>query len=236
MTRFATEAEMVEVWLGRLRASRQAEKWTIYPETGGWDILLAHEDGRQVGIEAKLALNPKVVAQALDGSGSYWSPNGPDYRAVLVPSEKCQNHLGPICRAIGLSIIEVRSADAYFYVDLPTSWGGENWPNWCPAERVKLPDYIPDVSAGHSAPVMLTDWKIRAIKLLLILDRKGSVTRKDMKELGISPTRWTDAWHGFLERTPEGFVRCSRTPDLKAQHPVNWAQIEADIDKWWTFR
>lgn len=100
-------------------------------------------------------------------------------------------------------------------------------------ERCILPDYIPDVAAGCAAPVQLTPWKINAIKLMIVLERRGYVTRKDMKVLQISPTRWCDHWHGFLAPAPDRrYVRCNRTPDLKAQHPVNWAQIEADFEVW----
>ena len=71
-----------------------------------------------------------------------------------------------------------------------------------------------------------------AIKLMIVLDRRGYVTRRDMKALEISATRWTDRYHGFLMPGPSGYVRCNATPDLKAQHPINYAQIEADIDQW----
>jgi hypothetical protein len=69
---------------------------------------------------------------------------------------------------------------------------------------------------------------------MILLERRGRVTRGDMKALQISPTRWTDSWHGFLRADPAagGYVPCERTPDLKAQHPTNWAEIEADYDKW----
>ena len=41
-------------------------QWVAYPETGGFDILLVRQtDGVQIGIEAKLALNPLVVSQVL---------------------------------------------------------------------------------------------------------------------------------------------------------------------------
>lgn len=230
-----TEAEMVQDWLGVLRKQDRDQQWTVYPETAGWDILLVHRDGRQVGIEAKLSLNAKVLDQALAGADSYWREDGPDYRAVLVPSGKVQMHLGNIARALGIVIIEARPAEPYVsrHISLPTTgWDERHWPNWCPAERCSLPDYVPDVEAGHSAPVQLTEWKIKAIKLMILLERRGYVTRADMKALQISPTRWCDSWHGFLGKDPRGYVRCQRTPDLKAQHPVNWAQIEADFPTW----
>jgi hypothetical protein len=53
-----------------------------------------------------------------------------------------------------------------------------------------------------------------------------------MKALGISPTRWTDRFYGYLDPTGSGYVRNDRTPDLRRQHPRNWAEIEADFDAW----
>ena len=230
---WATEAEMVADFVERVKSAR-ANPWTVYPETAGWDLLLAHKDGYQLGVEAKLSLNAKVIDQALSGLGRHWHDTGPDYRAVLVPSGKVQLHLGRICSAIGIGVIAAKK-ERFWSPNLPNQeFDWRDWPNWCPARRCALPDYIPDVEAGHSAPVMLTKWKIMAIKLSIILERRGYVTRADMKSLGISPTRWTDHWNGFLARDPhrKAYVRSERTPDLRSQHPINWSQIEADIGVW----
>ncbi len=55
-----------------------------------------------------------------------------------------------------------------------------------------------------------------------------------LKALQISPTRWCDHYHGFLKPEPGlgGYVRCGLTPDLRAQHPVNYVEIEADWETW----
>lgn len=212
--------------------------WTPYHETGGWDLLLVHHTGYQVGIQAKLSLNAKVLAQSLPhGHAS----DGPDYRAVLVPRDGLQAHLNNIARHIGITVIDVwttegwnRSTTYHSSPQLPDEawYFQQGWVNWCPTNRIVLPDYIPDVTGGKASPVALTLWKIKAIKLMILLERNGAVSRADMKRLEISPSRWTDPYHGFLIATPQGYVRCGRTPDLKAQHPVNWAQIEADFDGW----
>ncbi len=60
--------------------------WTAFNETAGFDILLVRKDGIQIGIEAKLKLNAKVVTQALPRwLGVEYGAIGPHYRAVLVP-------------------------------------------------------------------------------------------------------------------------------------------------------
>lgn len=249
MTDFVNEAELVSAfctWVAALNENRnrRGSKWTVYPETGGFDLLLVDEDGVQVGIEAKLSLNAKVICQALPDAR--WAEmSGPDYRAVLVPGGKVQGHMHPIATALGLTIITARKEDGWKGPDIrfqPYGLPNEqeaifslgDWYSWLPEQRCKLPDYVPDVEGGKPSPVALTDWKIRAIKLLILLDRRGFVTRHDMKLLRISPTRWTDAWHGFLspDQIKGGYVRSDRTPDLKAQHPTNYAQIEADFDQW----
>jgi hypothetical protein len=248
---FAKEADLVAAFCGCIdpakweRNAARAPRWTAYHETAGWDLLLVHQvHDVQIGIEAKLSLNPKVLEQALPG---HWSgERGPDFRAVLVPEDGLQRHMCQIATHLGIVVITVRarrswranSAAGYeFSPELPDLQGryraGE-WPDWCPTERCRLPEYVPDVSGGHASPIQLSIWKIKAIRLLVLLDRFGSVTRKDMAALEISPTRWTASFHGFLNHDPAlgAYVRNSRTPDLKAQHPVNFAQIEADIEKW----
>ena len=100
-----------------------------------------------------------------------------------------------------------------------------------PQTRCVLPDYVPDVVAGASAPVALTAWKVNAIKLAILLETRP-VTRSDFQALGLSPSRWTDPWTGWLQKTPRGYVRGERMPDFQKQHPRNWEEIKADGAKW----
>ncbi|MBB4642326.1 hypothetical protein [Rhizorhapis suberifaciens] len=232
---YATEADLVRDFLAQLnRKNGDGSKWTVYAETADWDLLMVHKDGFQLGLEAKLSLNAKVIDQALDQQHSTWRTQGPDYRGVLVPSAGLQRHLTRICKAVGIGIVTVEPMERGVYrsFGLPSESYGPDWPNWLPAERCPLPDYIPDVEAGHASPVKLTEWKIKAIRLMIILERRGYVTRADMKAIQISPSRWTDAYQGFLAKSEHGYVRSETTPDLKAQHPVNYAQIEAEFDQW----
>lgn len=43
-----------------IEAFDKIDGWTCYPEGAGFDVLVVHEDGRQIGVEAKLSLNAKV--------------------------------------------------------------------------------------------------------------------------------------------------------------------------------
>lgn len=251
---FASEADLVAAFCAEVERRNQlpadrrhAPVWTIYHETAGWDLLLVDDMGVQVGIEAKLSLNAKVLVQALP---HHHDNDGPDYRAVLVPDKGLQQHLTLIAEHLGLTVIRCSSYESgwpepslhhQFGPSLPVEHGtGErlnrlnqsHWHSWLPPKRCKLPDYVPDVRGGKAAPIMLTDWKVRAIKLMILLERRGVVTRKDMKHLGLDATRWTANGHGFLAPGPGGYVQCERSPDLRAQHPENYPAIEADFDSW----
>lgn len=236
---FRTEADLCRAFIAAL-----PEDWVAYSETAGFDILLVRKsDGAQIGIEAKLSLNAKVITQAAQNISAYMvtSP-GPDFRAVMVPVGKTSG-LSAICDMIGLTVITVRSddlIDAYnrsrFYPSLPRfdDWR-EAWWEFCPAARCRLPDYVPDVEAGHSAPVALTPWKIKAIKIAITLERRGFVVRGDFKHLCISMSRWTDPHAGWLVRNGQGgWVATPKIPDFRTQHPVNYAEIEADFETWAT--
>lgn len=235
---FKTEADLCKAFLSRI-----GDDWTAYPETGGFDILLSRkDDGTQVGIEAKLALNAKVVSQILP---AYRFENqGPEYRAVLVP-EGTGHDLSAVCDYLGITIIRVGTHKIWHRMEerevvmfgpalpLPgkSDWEYDKWHEWMPVKRIELPEYVPDVAAGKSAPVALTSWKIKAIKLAVLLETRP-VTRSDFAALKISPSRWTDPGTGWLERSPGGYRPGRRMPDLKAQHPTNYEQIKADAPKW----
>jgi hypothetical protein len=215
------------------------KEWEVYAETAGFDILLSRKsDGLQIGIEAKLSLNAEVINQAIEGLGSYWGDRGPDFRAVLVPEGKTAK-LGSICGHIGITVFTTCHREGYagklisgFSPRLPTEeWELEKWHHWMPLNRCVLPGYIPDVAAGSVAPLALTDWKIKAIKLAVILEQRP-LTRADFKFYQVSPSRWTERSFGWLSPTPQGYVANKRMPDFKSQHPVNYEQIKSDIEIW----
>lgn len=234
---FRTEAEMVELFCQQFPKYSEKRTWTAYHETAGWDLLLVADDnGDQIGIEAKLSLNAKVLAQSLPGR--WFDRDGPDYRAVMVPQGSCQVHMQELALALGLTVLEIAPpgsswGHSRFLPTGATGYPDMDWQAWLPERRCKLPDYVPDVIGGKAAPVKLTAWKISAMKLLIILERRGYVTRADMRLLGLSPSRWT-AWDGYLTADKDlgGYVRSKYTPDLQKQHPAIWDQIAADYDKW----
>lgn len=232
---FATEADLCRRFLAGVA---KVGGWTSYAETQGWDILLVRdEDGFQIGIEAKLKFNLHVINQALEsGQYSVMSP-GPDCRAVMVPDS--EYGFEKIAAYVGFTVIRVRPESKFGYGGyifdpaLPKSKDSgfsDHWHEWCPAKRHELPEYVPDVAAGSSAPLQLTDWKISAIKIAITLERRGYVTRADFKHHGIDHRRWLSptGWLRFID----GRYVAGGMPDFKGQHPKAYEQIAADADKW----
>jgi hypothetical protein len=255
---FENEAALCAAFIGAL-----PDGWTAYAETAGFDILLVRgSDGAQIGVEAKMTLNAKVLMQAVEGmySGHGSEYGAPDFRAALVPygtagvEMRClANYLGVTviqCRAPGEGEQEIeRKVELYgayyrkhaaqeyqtFKPELPVvqkyEWR-ESWVDHCPVERCKVPDYVPDVAAGASGPSQLSEWKIKAIKICVILERRAFVTIADFKHIRIDRKRWLDfRWLQPTEQRGK-YVRGSIALDLRAAHPINFAQIEADYEKW----
>lgn len=268
---FKTEAELVATFIAGIEQvnARVADNpdsprhWIVYPETAGYDLILVQRlTGVQVAIEAKLALNLKVLNQILPGRHDIgWTRpcKGPDYRAVLVPMGGTISGLSQIAGLLGITVLNVYNMRHDPYADGSEPWPGyrppapewmirpdlpdetsdhqhlygDYWHPWCPEERCDLPEYIPDVAAGVASPVILSPWKIQAIKLAIILERRGYVTRADMRHLKLSPTIWTGHSGYLAPGTKRGeYVSWHRTPDFRKQHPRVWTEIEADIGIW----
>lgn len=220
------------------------ERWTAYAETGGFDILLVRKtDGFQIGIQAKLKLNASVLAQSVEESRYCADRPGPDCRAILVPITECNLGMGFLAGYIGITVIRMEHPEKPKFgrwmpydPGLPTEdntfLSTDCWHEQCPVKRCPLPEYVPDVAAGAAAPLQLTNWKIRAIKLAVLLETRGYLTRHDFKHLGVDHSRWITRGNEWLLPSERGFVRARYMPDFKAQHPVVYAQVEADIAKW----
>lgn len=229
---FARESDLCSFFLKALERD-YAGKWMAYAETEGWDILLVRRsDGFQIGIQAKLALNIGVINQCLE-HGQSAREVGPDCRAILVPAGSGQSFVG-ICRYIGVTTIRVLPTKQRIEPGLPgpnTRSPTSPWHEWCPPSRHPLPAYVPDVVAGASAPLRLTPWKIKALKIAALIEIRGSVSRADFKHLGLDPRRWT-AQDGWLCVSREGYVTGRRTPNFAGQHPQVYTQIKTDFPKW----
>jgi len=234
---YKTEADLCDEFIKNI-----SDEWISYPETNDYDIFLVHkETGAQIGIEAKLFLNTKVLTQVLPSSNcEYYNVKGPDFLAVLVPKIK-RNDVEKLCRHLGVTVIEMnRFTSCGFSPDLPSfsdqyeRWYGfsDDWFDRCQIDRLDVPIVVPKVKCGVPSPKKLTDWKIKSIKLLIILEKFGYVTRKDFKDLKLNPSLWTSSrW--LHPSTKKGrWEKCDATPDLKYQHPENYEEIEHLFDSW----
>ena len=254
--RFETEAAMCAAYIRD--ADRQG--WDAYPETCGFDIVLVHREiGVQIGVEAKQQFNSHVILQALDGVGGRAgdAAAGPDFRAVLAPAGG-DPHLCDFAARLGVAVVracgepdgngmarlEGGGRRAAFSPGLPEPWqivrpenmrsywwrAEHDWPQHFPQRQLPLPDYVPDVPAGAAAPVALTEWKVRAIKLRVLLDRRGWLTAGDFRALNVSTSRWFQG--RWVVRQGGVWVLGPHMPDFRAQHPRNYDEIAADFEAW----
>jgi hypothetical protein len=229
---FRTEADLCAAYLDSLDTAA----WVSYPETAGWDILLVRRaDGFQIGIQAKQRMGTDVVNQAIEDYHS-WAPSrpGPDCRAVLVPSTA---GFALICKYLALVLItptRLVSRTGWRFdpclPNLPPAQDWADWPEWAPIRRHDLPEYVPDVRAGASGPTQLTDWKIKALKITVLLERHGGVTRADFAHLRLDARRWLEG--DWLDLIDGVFVRGERWPGFEKAHPRVYQEIAADFEKW----
>lgn len=233
---YDTEAALCADFIAWVKASGgkwnhgvQTPCWTPYAETAGWDILLVGADGTQIGVQAKLRFNIKVISQSIPGCWDHWHDQGPDYRAVLVPQNDRAH--ADICAALGLTFF----APSQYRYDGPAFTPGldmehaEGWHYWSPRKRCPLPEFVPDVVAGASGPVQLTKWKIAALRVVATLEVNGFVSRADFRRLGVDPRRWTGP-NGWLKPGSKAgdWVR-GEGLDFDAQHPEVYAKVLAEV-------
>lgn len=255
--KFQKEADLCAAFLKTV-----PECWTAYSETGGFDILLVHDCGAQIGIEAKLRLNAKVLRQALDGVDSWYESVGPDYRAVLVPHGN--DDMAYVAGRLGLTVLMVSissegvengcvnyepgkkfSAGRLMsrpelpkFSDLPdlkNIWlHQENWHDFSPPKRICLPEFVPDVPAGEPAPRQLSKWKIQALRLTILMDRRGALCPADFRAAQIGMSMWTQNRWLSASGTRGVWLRGEAWPGQrwKNEHAGVFSEIEADFYRW----
>lgn len=148
---FATEADLCAAFLTKVPA-----EWTAYPETAGWDIVLVHaETGVQVGIEAKLTLNTKVLVQAASGRDSR-ALQGPDFRAVLVGRVVAETAALASILHLTVLVVEREAEPSHWH------WSGKGRP-WPERFRVHHGSrwnekFLPDLAAWSQNRRDRNDW------------------------------------------------------------------------------
>jgi hypothetical protein len=245
-----TETELCQNFM----MAAESYGWTCYPETSGWDILLVRDEV-QIGVQAKLRANVKVVAQCLPDM--YWwgrklSPSvrrtvvkrGPRFRTVLVPRKttayQTLRDLSNVCQALGIWVF---TDDMFGWYLLEVGSAVQPDYDWQPEKPEWLPDFVPQVPAGAASPLQLTSWKQSALRLLARAQVRGKVTSADAKEIGVHMdlfvNRYNDQW--LVQTGKEGRFHTyelwpaaqlpagSRRPDV--QHPAAFEYFVEEAKK-----
>jgi hypothetical protein len=218
--------------------------WTCYPEAAGFDILVVHTDGRQIGVEAKLALNAKVADQILPNDyEEYNEASGPDYRMVIV--SKITDASAGIVKMLerqGVTVLLPRSTwtsegDKYTFdlnhklleVSGRPPFYDRYMFDWNPPVRCQVPVMATNLPAGVPAPLRLTPWKESALKVIAQLRSQGFITARQITAHGVGVTAWTQAastkkpaWlaKGAVRGT---WIETEHLPAFDKQHPEVYA-------------
>ncbi|CAD0264245.1 conserved hypothetical protein [Pseudomonas veronii] len=235
------ESELCELFI---REFGKIEGWTCYPEAAGFDVLVVHQDGRQIGVEAKLSLNAKVADQILPNYGDdYYGRPGPDHRLVIVSKiTDASAGIAKMLHRLGVKVLSPRQTwerTGYEHTfDLKhslladetgnTFFGRERLFDWSPVERCYVPAIVSDLPAGVPSPVRLTPWKEAAVKLVALMRSQGFITVKQIAAHGMGSTSWTQpagskpAW--LAKGTSRGqWVETEHMPPFDKQHPDLYA-------------
>lgn len=221
---YASEAELCAAFAAEM--TRQG--WAVYAETSGWDILLVGH-GLQVGVEAKLRPSMGVLAQVAARMSSEYRKSGPAHAVVLVPGAPAD--FVNVARALGARVVWPTTEE-----DWRTGESSVLWPVLQHSlehaqalhfeEPAWVPDVMPDVPAGASAPVRLTAWKLRALRLVARLEIRGWVTVHDFRDIGLHSSRWYNHW--LLpdgNGKPQRWVRRPGVTLADGQHPAAFVTV-----------
>ena len=248
---FHTEEKLCQLFA----AEMEGMGWTVYPETGGFDLLLVWEPtGHQLGVEAKLSLNAKVADQivpddypvvSMAGESKLYdhTPPGPDFRGIIVPClTDSSKGIAKMLKILGINVWDVtNSGSGPSFVPAVTRFTRQSqwveqtprppqfdcaWFDFNPAQRCPLPEIKPTVRAGIPAPLQLSPWKIGALKVLADLELDGFVTARSVRAYGIDARRFCST-DGWLVALGDGKWGPGSVPRFDQQHPEAYAELLA---------
>lgn len=230
---FKSEGDLCELFIREFNA---LEGWTCYPEAGGFDVLVVHDDGRQIGVEAKLVLNAKVADQILpEHNDDYHGTPGPDHRMVIVSKiTEANAGIAKMLERHGVRVLRPTSTNnkefsfwlkhEIFETTRVPLFSQQHLFDWNPSERCQVPMVVSDLPAGVPAPVRLTPWKESALKIIALMRKQGFITNKQIAEHGIGVGRWTQPRLGKPAWLAKGavqglWVETEHLPPFDKQHP-----------------
>lgn len=197
----------------------------VYPETSNWDILLVEPStGRQIGIQAKLRPNLDVLAQALPFAGTHMRSDGPDVRAVLIPSTPQAFHVVALHLNLHVYAGALVTSDA-----IRTTFDHAHV--WEFKKREWVPEVEIDMPAGTAGPQRITPWKMAAVTICLRVLDKGYVSPADFRELRINQAWWFQYQFGPVFRVASR-GRYEFNPDQTAARwrpDLRWPEITRAI-------
>lgn len=187
----ATEAELCDAFARIAEASG----WRVYPECGGWDLLLVletpppvrgrqnsrvlpPEPGHQMGVQAKMRASCEVFTQALEASRRRTRP---DECVVLVPRAGTAAHR--LARMLDLRLFGMDPPPPRIE---PIALGGSR--HWT---RHKLPEVALQGSGGCPSPRVMSPWRLGALRLVALLAERGHLMSSDFGAHSVDISRWT---------------------------------------------
>lgn len=178
-----------------------------FAEYDGWDIVLERK-GVIFGVQAKLELNKKVIAQCLRVDNVH-------FKVIVLPTLQQTSKLDPDLELIAHSLKL-----------LVFAWGVEQFDflGWektllyyrqQPYKLLKVPEFDYVLPAGVRSPKTVSEKKIAYCKLEKIARAKGFVTVKDAQDIGV----WIpNLYFRFDPIKRVWFIRNSKPPSLLWPH------------------
>jgi hypothetical protein len=196
MSAFAKETDLCCAFLDSLPPA-----WKKYPEQADWDILI--QRGRiQVGIQAKLVADTKVLLQALPFIPGD-PETGPAYRAVLIGEwtgrtakarQRARMEFCALARHLRLLVVRPPPSAGGGWLDMGTNmtrlidrfpWRVIDWRHyrWHPSAPLWVPPFEPDLPAGVPSPAHVTPWHLAAMLMHAECERKGWICLTDARRI-----------------------------------------------------
>lgn len=171
--------------------------WTIFPEQNYWDFIMVR-NGIQVGVQAKLKANKKVLCQALPKLP--YNGEGPQYRAVLVGGHKGRSFKAreeneslfcSLADSLKIIVFNMSKNSILDYGYNTQSLGGYKFEynlhlrhyHWGPKKLEWLPDFVPNLPAGVPSPESVSKYKLAMLDLRELELERGWICLKDCKRI-----------------------------------------------------
>lgn len=213
--------------------------WKIYPEVSNYDLVIVSTTekypfkiGDQIGIEAKLKPNVKVLSQIIEKMSDH---KGPNWIATLTPY--ITEEFASVSKFLRISNIfafdkandpvsqqknKLRSTFKHFSNINRKFYKVPLW----------VPDYEIDIEAGAASPKSVSPWKVKAVEFVININKNknGLMTSQDFRDYGVGN------YQTWLDR---GWIKYSGMKDGKhklwifTKHPerpdLRWPEITKSI-------